>query len=122
MLILVGGNGADTFVFANADTTVAADSYDTVKDFVSGTDSIDFAGTAGSTNNYSEGGADVANFAAALTAADTALNGTIIYNFQTDGTNGWLFYDADGSANGTTTLDAVIYLEGIDETKSRWVM
>ena len=112
---ITGGAGADTYVFASGDTNAAT--MDDLIGFVSGSDKLDFAGAAGTATNYAEHGSDVANFAAASTAADTALNGTIDYFFATDGTNGWLFYDADGDAVSGEAFDGVLSLVGIDETE-----
>lgn len=46
---LIGGEGKDTFVFKSGDTGTTGGTYDTVTDFVSGTDKIDldFVGHAG---------------------------------------------------------------------------
>ena len=63
-----------------------------------------------------EAGAAVADFAAALAAADialAALNGTSaatqLYAFQFDGTNGYLFIDTDSDGDA----DQVIVLAGV---------
>jgi len=77
-------------------------------------------GTAGdataNTGTYVEASAAVADFAAALTAANTALAtlagtsaATELYSFQWDANNGYLFNDTDG--NGTA--DQVVVLVGI---------
>ena len=75
-------------------------------------------GTAATDENYTEAGAAVANFAAALTAANTALaatntaetTATVGYDLQFDATNGYLFKDtnSDGAA------DTVIVLVGVN--------
>ena len=76
-------------------------------------------GTAG-TGNYVEAGAAVADFAAALAAADlalAALNVTSaasqLYAFEFDGTNGYLFVDTDSDGDA----DQVIILTGGDHTE-----
>ena len=127
-IIINGNSGLDTITLnASTDDTVKTEnahsvqtSYDVVTGFLSATDSLDFDGgaaaAAGQAEGYVENGTDVADFAAALAAADIALDGTDDYYFATDGTNGWIFYDADGAASGTTALDAVVMLMGVDET------
>lgn len=116
---ITGGAGADaitvsegdTVVIGAGDTGITEATADEITGFTSGTDKIDFAGAAGTAANYDEATADVADFAAGLTAANTALDGTHLYSFQTDGTDGFLFFDND--ADGTA--DEVIILVGIDE-------
>lgn len=110
---MTGGAGADTFGF-QGDNLVAAATItsftavtDTVVDFVSGTDKLDFA-TAATATSYAEETVAAASLAALLTAADTALDGTVDYYFGVVGTDGYLVYSADG-ANAT----AVIKLTGV---------
>jgi Ca2+-binding RTX toxin-like protein len=110
--VLTGGRGADTFVFAAGDTGITVLTADTITDFVTTDDTIDFSGVAGTAVNFVAGTTDVLTFAAAVTAANLALGTGVIYAFETDGTDGFLFHDsnADGLA------DEVILLTGIDET------
>jgi len=125
---MTGGTGADVFVIAAAtDTGITVATADTIKDFVSGTDklSLGLAGNATANNaaeNYGEAAAAVADFAAALSAANNALavlnaNGNTtaaaLYNFQFDATNGYLFIDTDSDGDA----DAVVVLTGIDNTE-----
>ncbi|MDO9601872.1 MAG: DUF4214 domain-containing protein [Rhodocyclaceae bacterium] len=112
-IILTGNTSKDTIVIGNNDsgiTVATADritGFDTTKDFLK-------MGIAGTDNvNYVEAGSAVADFAAALTAANAALNGTVLYSFQwVTGINaaGYLFQDTgvDGIA------DQVVVLVGID--------
>lgn len=105
------GGGADVFNFTNiADvTTVASAATDIVAGgFASGTDKFDFNGTAGSGTSYTENLTAAASLAALITAADTALNGTVQYYFGVFGTDGYLAADLDGT--GVTHL---IKLTGI---------
>jgi hypothetical protein len=106
-----GTGGADTFVIGNTDSGITLATADTI----TGWDATDFLalGVAGTGVNYSEAGAAVANFAAALTAANAALDTTVGYAFQFDAANGYLFEDTDldGSAN------QVIVLAGIANTE-----
>ncbi len=116
-----GGAGADKFVIGNTDSGLVIASADEITGFVSGSDtlSLGFVGdaTAGTgTGNYVEAGAAVADFTAALTAANAALatlagasSATELYAVEWDASNGYLFNDTDG--NGTA--DQVIVLVGI---------
>ena len=104
---MTGGLGADTFTIATAHTGATILLGDTVADFVTGTDflNLDVAGAAA---NYSEAdGALVATIAAAITAAQLVLDGTVLYyflyNFNAGGT-GLLIYDADGTAGGEDVI------------------
>jgi Ca2+-binding RTX toxin-like protein len=107
---MAGGAGADVFVIPASASTLAAP--DTIVDF-SGTggqlDTIK-TGTAGTAANYIEAGA-VADFAAAQAAADTAMNGTVIYYLTSTAADGGLLFIDGGIADGTA--DAVIKLTGI---------
>jgi Ca2+-binding RTX toxin-like protein len=132
---ITGGAGADTMtlgddtdadvvVIGNTDSGITLATADTITDFESGSDqlSLGLAGstTADATENYGEAAAAVADFAAALSAANNALatlnsNGTTtaatLYNFQFDATNGYLFEDITGDG----TADQVIILTGITD-------
>ncbi|MEQ1620320.1 MAG: calcium-binding protein [Methylococcales bacterium] len=120
--VLTGGAGNDTFVIGNTDSGITLATADKITDFeaVLAADKLQL-GTAGdataSTGTYVEASASVADFAAALVAANTALlalsgtsAATELYSFQFDDANGYLFNDIDG--NGTA--DQVIVLVGID--------
>ncbi|MCA6297561.1 MAG: calcium-binding protein, partial [Phenylobacterium sp.] len=118
---LTGGGGADVFVFGTTDSGLSLVTADTITDFTSATDTLGLGlagdGTAG-TGNYVESGSAVADFAAALAAADaalSALNGTAggasarLYAFQFDAANGYLFIDTDSDGDA----DQVIVLTGL---------
>jgi Ca2+-binding RTX toxin-like protein len=121
---MTGGAGADRFNFADAqaDTGITLATADVITDFVTGSDQIDI-GTANAgiawVNNTTVGGVNiattaVADYAAALIAANVILTGTVDqYAFQFDGTNGYLFIDDDGTAGA----DQAIVLTGIDNTE-----
>jgi Ca2+-binding RTX toxin-like protein len=122
---LTGGGGADVFVFGTTDSGLSLLTADTVTDFTPATDTLSLGlagdGTAG-TGNYVESGSVVADFAAALVAAEAALlalDGTAggasarLYAFQFDGTNGYLFVDTDSDGDA----DQVIILTGVDNTE-----
>ena len=106
------GSGADTFNFTNiADVaTVASAATDIVAaGFTSASDKFDFDfGTAGNATTYLEVLTAAASLAALITAADTALDGTLLYYFGVVGTDGYLAADLDGT--GVTHL---IKLTGI---------
>jgi Ca2+-binding RTX toxin-like protein len=110
---MTGGGGTNVFVFSDVDTdantvasTVTAPN-DIITDFVSGTDKLDFT-TAGSATNYSENLTDATTLANLMTAADTALDGTVHYYFGVVGTDGYLVYDGNG-----TGVTEVIKLTGV---------
>ena len=119
---LIGGSGSDVFVFGSTDSGLTLGTADKIADFTSGADtlSLGLAGNAtAGTGNYVEAGASVADFAAALAAANTALaalNGTSaasqLYAFEFDGTNGYLFIDTDSDG----ASDQVIVLAGVTNT------
>jgi hypothetical protein len=126
---VMGGAAADTFavgagndtikftnVSADADVLVATAPTDTIASgFTSGggttvLDQIQIGYGAGSATNYAESLTDVTTFAAFVTAANTALNGTVQYYFGVAGGNGYLAYDVDGV--GTT---GIIKLTGVTD-------
>jgi len=121
---ITGGPGADTVTLANDasnDTIVIADgdsgitvaTADSITNFTSADDRLK-TGLAGSAANYAEAGAPVADFAAALAAANMALDGSVRYSFQFVGAGptlmGYLFKDTDGDG----TADQVVVLVGVD--------
>jgi Ca2+-binding RTX toxin-like protein len=119
---LTGGGGADVFVYVGAQSGITAVTADVIGDFGAGDSlSLGLAGNAtAGTGNYVEAGVAVADFAAALAAANTALatlNGTSaasqLYAFEFDGTNGYLFADLDSDG----VADQVIILTGVDNTE-----
>jgi Ca2+-binding RTX toxin-like protein len=101
---LTGGAGVDTFVFASGDTGITLATSDSITDFVTA-DLLDFAQVAGSGTNYVEGGT-VADYAAALAAANTAMNTTVLYAAYQVGANVLVFadIDADGTADQSIIL------------------
>lgn len=95
---MTGAGGADVFIFTDVDTdidTTAGAVTDIITDFVTTSDTLDFD-TAGGAGNYVEQLTAAADLSALLTAADTALNGTVKYYFGVVGTNGYLVFDDDG--------------------------
>lgn len=113
---MTGGTGADTFAYGSlatvsAQTGITLATADTITGFVSGTDFIK-TGTAGTVANYS-GAAAVASFALAQAAADTAMDGTVVYHLTSTAADGGLLF-VDSNADGTA--DAVIKLTGVDFT------
>lgn len=116
--ILTGGAGDDTFVISlTGDTGSTFATADTITDFkVAGADTIS-TGVAASATNFTVAsqidGTSFATEAAALTAADTVLDGTVayavVYNYNGTG-NGYLYYDADGDVS---TGLSIIALTGV---------
>ena len=103
---LTGGAGKDKFVII-AGAASAAEA-DIITDFVTKVDTIDMSGAAGSAANYKEATSAVADFAAALAAANAALNGTVTYSVQQVGSDSFVFY---GAVAGTAT--EVVKLVGV---------
>lgn len=119
------GAGDDVIVIGSSDTGITVATADTIVNFLtSGTDQLslgtagaDVSGAASTAENYDEGSAAVADFAAALAAANvniatnlvTETTATEFYSFQWDATNGYLFIDNDVDG----TADQVIILTGI---------
>ncbi len=94
---LIGGDGRDVFRFTTEPSYSAA----TIEDFVSGTDRIELDGeifTAIESGKIDE--VFVANETGEATSEDQRL----IYNTET----GELFYDADGSGDGSAGLIATL--------------
>jgi Ca2+-binding RTX toxin-like protein len=98
---LVGGSGADTFVFNTALNT--STNTDTISDFTAGTDTIQLS-NAIFTTLTSTGTLSTANFVASSTGAAVDANDYILYNTTT----GALYYDADGSGSGAAVEFAVL--------------
>jgi Ca2+-binding RTX toxin-like protein len=106
---LTGGAGADKFIIIAGVTAATAD---TITDFVTKSDTISF-GTAVLAANYTEGAvAGVADFAAALAAANLVLTnagGTHQVNVQQVGADSFVFYN-----NGVVAgADQVVKLTGV---------
>ena len=119
---LTGGAGADTFVFdlgneaAGGANDHANDAYDTITDFVSGTDTIQVTGV-GNSNEVIISGSALANESAVIAAVDAQLNGSdndiVIVTDVMDSGDTWIYIDVDGS-NDIDGSDHVIVLTGID--------
>lgn len=117
--IITSSKGGFNGSGASDNGATALSTADLITDFVSGTDKIDFGLVAGSASNYAEA-VEVADYATALLAADTALNGVVQYyltsipdNTATAALNdatGLLFFDA----NSDGTVDGVVALTGIN--------
>jgi hypothetical protein len=110
---LTGNGGADKFTIVAGAT---ATTVDTITDFVTKSDTIDFTGIiAGSSTNYSEATAAVADFTAALAAANTALDGTVLYNAQQVGSDVYVFADAAGTGSAVEAVKLTgVALAGIE--------
>ncbi len=103
--VFTGGAGNDTFVIGTdgAATAVVAD---TITDFTTGTDKIDFKvfDVAGSAETYKAATATVADFTAAKAAADVVFSAdtTVVYSAQQVGADTYVFAataDADVAAH-----------------------
>lgn len=100
------------FAGSGASNTGATDlaTADVITDFATGVDTISFGMNVG-TGWYAEDAAGAADYTEALTDADTAFNGTVMYfltNSVADDT-GLLFFDAnlDGDVDGVVALTGI---------------
>jgi hypothetical protein len=121
--VIDAGTGADAIVLgasvAGTGNTIKIDALDTgitvaladkITGFTTGADKLKLS-VAATALNYVEATAAVADFAAALTAANAVFAaGTAEYVFQFDGTNGYLFIDRAANADAA---DEVIVLVGV---------
>ncbi len=100
---MTGGLGNDKFVFTTTDIDTAAGAVtDIIRDFGTGTDTI--GGSFGAAASViQEAGATAASLAALLSAADTALNGTIKY-YVGQVTGGDIYLVTDSNGNGYTEV------------------
>lgn len=104
---MTGGAGNDTFVIASGDAGKTAATIDSIIAFkTAGTDKLKL-GTAGSVTNYTEvdlasGGAS--NVADALTAANTAMDGTIMFALIEDSTS-------TGAGDWDGTVDSILFID-----------
>jgi Ca2+-binding RTX toxin-like protein len=116
--IMTGGAGGDTFTVGitagAADAAGFTAALDTITDFTTKSDKLEFGAAAGSATNYLEAASAAADFTAALAAADTALNGTVLYSVQQVGSDTYVFYDADGTLDTANT--EVVKLTGVSLT------
>jgi len=107
---LTGNAGADKFIIIAG---AMATTFDTITDFVTKSDTISFGGDVGSSTNYTEATTAVADFAAALAAANLVLTGndSVIdqYNVQQVGSDVYIFQN-DGVA---VNADQVVKLTGV---------
>lgn len=109
---LTGNAGNDTFVVFGADLDIAAGTIavtDVITDFTGGADKLGGFGTAASATNYVENATAFATLAALITAADTALDGTVKYYVAMVGSNTYVAFDDDGI--GFTSL---VQLTGVN--------
>ena len=130
-----GSGGNDHFVFRHGDSTLKENTADVINGFVSGSDTLRFYETNGTTavtgidagpgTNYYEGAGPVTSFQQALDAAnaqlldrlanDPNISGGTLFSFQWDVVHdkGYLFQDYDNDGK----VDQVVILTGIDNTE-----
>ncbi|PCI86924.1 MAG: hypothetical protein COB24_08180 [Hyphomicrobiales bacterium] len=99
---MTGGGGGDTFIINTASGITLATA-DTITDYATGIDKIEFGGAAGTgTNAAGADGSSNVDLAAFIVDANAALNGTIVYyvefNVNNSG-NGYMVYDRDGDGS-----------------------
>lgn len=118
---LTGGAGADTFVFTAGSTGATLGNFDTIADFVVGTDKLQFAGvTEFVSGQQAAVQAAVTGLAAGSTAAQiytamaTANTTDLAVSFATYNGNTYALYEAVGTDIGATVADnAFIQLAGV---------
>ena len=107
---MTGGAGTDTFVFVKGDAALTRT--DAITDFVSGTDKISFTDITG--GDVAIDGTTYTSASAMLTAANAALTSGstdgMKYYFAQDGTDGYLYVNAVGTA---ATATDIIKLTGV---------
>ncbi len=110
---LTGGAGADTFVLTTGLTGITATGAEVITDFVTKSDILK-VGIAGSATTYTEATAAVADFTAALAAANAALTpaGGVQINAQQVGSDVWVFVDSNDSG-AINAGDVVVKLVGV---------
>ncbi len=116
--MLVGGLGSDTFGFNAGDTDFKSgvSTGDTIADFVTGTDKIDFTqGPAATASNFASGSVSGGSFAQLQAAAQTLITGGDAYVFETNGTDGYLFTSAGGPAG---SIEDAVKLTGANTAGS----
>jgi len=114
---LNGGGGNDVFIVNAGDTGITSATADVVLDFTSGIDDLEFGGPASTVLNSNENVFTVADFGAALTAANAALGGAIIYSVQQSMADAsvFVFFDRNGDGNADETVRlAGVTLAGFD--------
>lgn len=113
---MTGGAGADTFVI-DSDGAATAAVADVVTDFsLSAGDKLNIGGAVGSALNYLEGNTAVADYAAALAAAQQQLNGTVTYSAQQVGSDTYVFYGAAAGVAADVVQLVGVSLTNIDST------
>ncbi len=113
-----GDQESDTFVFNPGDTDLRSSfaTGDTIGNFVSGTDKIDFTtGPVGTTTDFKAASTSSIDCASIQALAQTLLNGAVSYAFVADGTDGFLFTNG---GNGQSTQTDAVKLAGAGTTAS----
>ncbi len=114
---LTGGAGADTFVLTTGLTGITATGAEVITDFVTKSDILK-VGIAGSATTYTEATTAVADFTAALAAANAAFTlaaGGVQINAQQVGSDVWVFVDSNDSG-AINAGDVIVKLVGVDLT------
>jgi hypothetical protein len=104
--ITLGANAvAQTVITDVGQSGITLAKADTITNFATLTDKLDFNLAAGSATNFLDGGAS-SSFTDGLTNANTAMDGTVQYYLTNDGTDSYLYVDADldGTADMAVTL------------------
>lgn len=110
---MTAGAGQDIFKFAKSgDTGITLETADSIISFA-GADKISFNGmAAGNSINFDKAGAEVASFDIAKIAAEKAFaneDTEVVYSYQSDGKDGYLFVDRESDG----TADEVVILVGL---------
>ncbi|KZD06447.1 beta strand repeat-containing protein [Oceanibaculum pacificum] len=114
--VATGGDGEDNFIFSTADidTTLGAVT-DEITDFVSGTDTIELTVMgAGDGTTYVEATEAADSLADLLTAAGTALDGTVTIYVGQVGSDSYVVTDADGTGYTDVIKLTGVALDGVE--------
>ena len=124
--ILTGGGGADTFVITTGDTGTTDLTKDTITDFETGIDILEFDVTSGAALSYTAVNAGTSGVDPLrmfgdefIATAETAFGtGTNVYFAAAIGgtTNGYLAVDIDGDGAFDAGTDVFIQLNGLSST------
>lgn len=113
---LTGNGGSDTFTFSSADVSTTAGVVTAViTDFKSGVDKIKdtVVNAPGSTSNLMKATAAATDLTALLSAANTALDGTVKYYVGQVGSDAYLVTDTDGTGYTNVIKLTGVALDGI---------
>ena len=118
--VLTGNGGADTFAFAAGSSGSAFGNFDEIKDFLVGTDKLQFTGVVDVVSGQQTAVqaavtalASTATAAQIATAMATANTTDLGVSFATFGGNTYVLFETTGASTGVVGADAFIKLTGV---------